>query len=165
MDTLVRQYEKPIYHAAYRLLGNADDAADVTQTTFMQAFRNLGQYNPAFRFYSWLYRIAVNEALDTQQGRQRLQTHADVTLASLTDPAPEPEAAASRSEAHEDLQQALLALPVNDRTPLVLHYFAGMSYRQIAEILEVPEKTVKSRLFSARQRLKHALERTGLLEP
>ncbi len=73
MEVLVTDNEKPVYNAAYRMLGNRDDAADVTQSAFMKAFENIGAFDPAHRFFSWIYRITINEAIDQLKRRTRMQ--------------------------------------------------------------------------------------------
>ncbi len=83
LEELVGHYEKPLFNAAYRILGNPDDAADVTQVVFMKAFEHLGQYDPKYRFFSWIYRIAVNEAIN-QLKRGRNQQPLDDTEVAVT---------------------------------------------------------------------------------
>ncbi|MBT8135549.1 MAG: sigma-70 family RNA polymerase sigma factor [Gammaproteobacteria bacterium] len=159
MDTLVRQYERPVFNAAYRMLGNVDDAADVTQTTFIKAFEHIDSFKPRYRFFSWIYRIAVNESINQIKRRK---PHESLTDAQAS-PSPKPDELAATSQVSEEVQMALLALQESHRSVLVLKYFTGCSYREIGEILEIPEKTVKSRLFSARQQLKDQLEQRGVL--
>ncbi len=73
LGSLVRRYERPVYNAAYRMLGTADEAADVAQTTFLKAFENLHRYNPQYKFFSWIYRIAVNESINQLNRRKRFE--------------------------------------------------------------------------------------------
>ena len=70
-ETLLAEYEKPVYNVAYRMLHNVDDAQDVTQTVFMKVFENLDRYDPRHRFFSWIYRIAINESINATQKRAR----------------------------------------------------------------------------------------------
>ena len=73
LDSLVRRYERPVYNAAYRMLGNPDEAADVTQTVFLKAFENLDRFNPKYKFFSWIYRIAINESINQLKKRGRTE--------------------------------------------------------------------------------------------
>jgi RNA polymerase sigma-70 factor (ECF subfamily) len=154
LDTLVRHFQKPVYNAAYRMLGNVDEAADVTQTAFMKLFENIGHFDSSFRLFSWVYRITLNEAINQLNRRRKLEplgeppySDGDVLQESL-----------EASQLASDVQAVLLELHEDYRTVIVLRYFTECSYRQIGEILELPEKTVKSRLFTARQQLKDRLQ-------
>lgn len=157
LGSLVRRYERPIYNAAYRMLGTADEAADVAQTTFLKAFENLHRYNPQYKFFSWIYRIAVNESINQLNRRKRLGELDDNEVAS----GPGPDASLDADQVSEELQEALLSLSQDHRAVIVLRHFTEISYREIGEILQIPEKTVKSRLFSARKAMKAQLERKG----
>lgn len=159
MELLLSHYDKPVYNAAFRMLGNRDDAADVTQNAFMKAFENIRNFNPAHRFFSWIYRITINEAIDQLKRRERLQ-QVDV---ELIDEDAAPLKQVNTDQVNEELQSALLALSDDHRSVIVLHYFCDCDYRQIGATLDIPEKTVKSRLFSARQQLKLRLARHGII--
>ncbi|MGB5246178.1 MAG: RNA polymerase sigma factor, partial [Woeseia sp.] len=155
---LLTDYEKPVYNAAFRMLGNRDDAADVTQSAFMKAFEKIASFNSAHRFFSWIYRITMNEAIDQLQRRGRMQ-QVDV---ELVDENAAPQREVDASQVSDEIQAALLELNDDHRAVIVLHYFSDCNYQQIAETLDIPEKTVKSRLFSARQQLKLRLARHGI---
>lgn len=159
MEALVRQYERPVYNAAFRMLGNRDDAADVTQTTFLKTFQNLAQYNPAYRFFSWIYRIAINESIDTLSKRSRSEPLLEARAAND----PTPEVQANAQQLSDEVQLALMSLSEDYRSVIVLRYFTGCSYREMADVLGVPEKTVKSRLYSARQKMRGALQAHGVM--
>lgn len=158
MDTLVRKLQKPVYNAAYRMLGNADDAADVTQTTFLKVFENIKQFNPRYRLFSWTYRIAMNESIDQLKRRSRSETLDKTPESKEKQP---PENVASR-QIGDEVQATLLELSEDHRAVMVLRYFGDRSYGEIAQILEIPEKTVKSRLYSARQQMRHRLREHGV---
>lgn len=158
LGSLVRRYERPVYNAAYRMLGNADEAADVAQTTFLKAFEKLDRYNPKYRFFSWIYRIAVNESIDRLNGRSRLRELDDSPASN--DPGPED--IEGHRQMSRQLQSSLMALTEDQRAVIMLRHFVEISYREIGDILQIPEKTVKSRLFTARQRLKEMLEHEGV---
>ena len=158
LEALVGTYQKPVYNAAYRILGNPDDAADVTQAAFLKAFENLDGYDPKYKFFSWIYRIAVNESIN-QLKRIRKQQPLDEGEAA-DDPGPDDEVEAGNLS--REIQDGLMALNVEYRSVIVLRHFSDCSYRQISEILQIPEKTVKSRLYSARQLMKDQLLANGI---
>ena len=147
--TLVGRYERVIFNLAYRMLGDPDAARDVAQAAFLKALENLHRFDSRFRFYSWLYRIAMNEALDVigHRGRQRELT--DVHLAD-DDPARD----AQTADLGERVRGALGALTPDHRAVLVLRHYQDLSYEEIGRVLELPDATVKSRLFEARERLR-----------
>jgi RNA polymerase sigma-70 factor (ECF subfamily) len=159
LDSLVRRYERPLYNAAFRMLGNPDEAADVMQTTFLKAFENLDRFNPKFKFFSWIYRIAINESINQLNRRGRQEPLAE-TLASATS-GPDEKLDAGRKS--QQVQAVLMTLQEDHRAVIVLRHYSECSYRQIGEILQIPEKTVKSRLFSARQVMKQKLQENGVL--
>ena len=157
LGRLVDEYQKPVFNAVYRMLGNADEAADVTQTTFLKAVEKIDSFDPNYRFFSWLYRIGLNEAIDRLKSGRPHEPYADTSA----DPAPKPPDQVASLQAADQLQAALLELREELRQVLVLRYFTECSYRQIGEILDLPDKTVKSRLFTARQQLKARLAAQG----
>jgi RNA polymerase sigma-70 factor (ECF subfamily) len=147
-EPLVRRYERVLYTMAYRLTANAEDARDATQNAFVRAFTRLETFDASRSFFSWIYRIAVNEALNLRRSRPGTEPLADLaTGAASLDEAMDEAAVRSRVRA------AVARLPRRLRDVIVLRHFAELSYHDIADTLGVPEKTVKSRLFSARQRL------------
>ena len=159
-ETLLDRYERPVFNVALRMVRNPEDARDITQSVFLKAFEHLDSYDSRYRLYSWIYRIAVNESLNfiKRQGRDE----------PLSDdrPSPErsPEDAASQANLGPLIQEALMALKSEHRAMIVLKHFRGFSYREIADIVDVPEKTVKSRLFSARKFLWQALRANGAFQ-
>ncbi len=149
---LVDRYHQRLFNVALRMLDNVQDAEDVTQTVFLNAFLKLRTYNPRYKFFSWIYRMAVNESLNALKRRKPV-----VTLEEELDiraPGASPDRAA---EAEDRVGKALMCLEPNDRAVLVLRHFVSFSYQEIADVLEVPVKTVKSRLFTARERLRLTL--------
>jgi RNA polymerase sigma-70 factor (ECF subfamily) len=161
-ESLLIRYEKPVYNAAYRMLHSRDDARDVTQTVFLKVYENLDSYDPKFRFFSWIYRIALNESVNLLKKTSRLDSldtqSPDREPASQTQG---PEQQAVSDEISAEVQTALQTIKSDYRSIIVLKHFLGCSYTEISEILEVPEKTVKSRLYTARQVLKDALDKNG----
>ena len=156
-ETLLIRYEKPVYNAAYRMLHSRDDAQDVTQTVFLKVYENLDQYDPKYRFFSWIYRIALNESVNVLKKTNRLEALDTETISDTRGP----EQQASSEQVSKGVQTALMTIKPDHRSVVVLKHFLGCSYSEISEILEVPEKTVKSRLYTARQLLKEQLERDG----
>jgi RNA polymerase sigma-70 factor (ECF subfamily) len=157
-EPLVVRYQRVLYNTAYRLLGDREDARDVAQGALVKAYSKLASFDPRYRFFSWIYRIVVNEALNTRSRRRP----ADPLLVDLpTGGAGVEDALASRERA-DSVQAALLRLSSDDREVIVLRHFAELSYAEIGETLGVPEKTVKSRLHEARQRLGRILEPENL---
>jgi RNA polymerase sigma-70 factor (ECF subfamily) len=154
MSELVSQYQQPVFNAAYRILGNLDDAADVSQTVFLKVFEHITDYDQKFKFFSWVYRIAINESLNQVKKRRTQESLQDGQVSPWQGPAEELDSKRLR----ERVQDALMLLGDDYRTVVVLKHISGCSYQQVSEILQLPEKTVKSRLYSARQLLKKALE-------
>ena len=149
-DQLVNRFHRSVYNVALRMLGNVQDAEDVTQTTFGNAFAALGSYDPKYRFFSWIYRMTVNESLNTLKRRRdvvSLDGSFDVPSAAVS----------SENDAEVRVGRALLELKPDDRAVVVLRHFVSFSYEEISDVLDVPVKTVKSRLFTARERLRDSL--------
>jgi RNA polymerase sigma-70 factor, ECF subfamily len=159
---LVTRYQKPVYNAAYRVLGNTDDASDVTQVVFLKMAERLHEYDSQYKFFSWIYRIAINEAIDLWR-RNRHQDTLDEEFELAAPESGEPEQQVFAGQLATRVQRALMSMKTDDRVVLTLRHFSECSYREIGTILSLEEKTVKSRLFEARQRLGELLQdlRTG----
>jgi len=157
-EALVVRYEKPVFNAALRMLRNPDDARDVSQTVFLKVYEHLADYDPTYRFYSWIYRIAVNESINTLSRRRRHEPivgdEVDVSIG--------PEGNVHGQQVGRGIERALMTLKPDFRSVIVLRHFLECSYQDMAEILSLPEKTVKSRLFAARQLLAEALRKDGV---
>jgi RNA polymerase sigma-70 factor, ECF subfamily len=155
-EPLVERYHRPLFGAAARLLGSREEARDVTQTVFLKAYQALATCDRERRFFSWIYRILLNECLNAIRARRPLEALPDGLAATgaLIDPV-------DQAETRLRVRQALLQLTETQRDVIVLRHFAEMSYDEIGEALGIPEKTVKSRLFSARQRLCEILTGAG----
>jgi RNA polymerase sigma-70 factor (ECF subfamily) len=157
-EMLVHSYERVVYTAAYRMLGNPDDARDVTQNVFLKAYRNLRSFDPSHRFFSWIYRITLNESLNALRQRRPRQ--------ELDDRMPSnelgPDAEAHGAQLRDTLQAAMLELSEDYRQAIMLRHFLHRSHQEMSELLGIPEKTVKSRLYTARQLLAKALRRRGV---
>lgn len=158
LEQLVRQMQKPIYNAAYRMLGNPDLAADITQTTFLKVFENIQRFDHQHRIFSWTYRIAMNESIDQLNSSKRVEPLTDMPASDSASPGKQ----AAASQLADEVQAALMELAEDHRAVITLRHFSDRSYADISEILQIPEKTVKSRLFSARQQLKSKLQEHGV---
>ena len=159
---LVRRYQDRLYHTAFRLIGNAEDARDVVQDSFLNAYQSLHQFKGDARFFTWLYRIAVNAAI-TVKRKHRAMLSADLLSGqALAEPHDEsegnqPGASLERVEDERRLQAALAELTAEHRTVLVLKEIEGQKYETIADVLGVPIGTVRSRLHRARLELRDRL--------
>ena len=152
-EALLIEYEKPVFNAAYRMLNSRDDAQDVTQTVFLKVFENIEQFDPTRRFFSWIYRIALNESINWLGKTNRLEPLTHET--AFEGKGPEQEVDSANLSA--SVQAALMTIKSDYRSVVVLKHFLGCSYMEISQILDIPEKKVKSRLYTARQQLKEAL--------
>jgi len=159
LEKLVRRFEKPVFNTAYRMLGNAEDAADVTQVTFLKVFEKLDQYNPKYKLFSWIYRIAVNESINLLKRRVHQEPFHDQQASALR----EPGALVDASRLCDCIQGVLMELKEEYRAVVVLRHFSECIYSEIGKILQIPEKTVKSRLYTARQLMKDILKTRGLV--
>jgi RNA polymerase sigma-70 factor (ECF subfamily) len=149
---LVDRYQQRLFNVALRMLHNVQDAEDVTQTVFLNAFQRLRTYDPKYKFFSWIYRMTVNESLNVLKRRKptvTLENEPDILVPGVA-----PDRAA---EAEDRVGRALMGLKPDDRAVVVLRHFVSFSYQEIADVLEIPVRTVKSRLFTARERLRLAL--------
>jgi len=147
-EVIVERYQRVFVTTATRILGDYDEACDAAQNAFVNAYRRLGTFDPQRRFFSWIYRILVNECLNDRRDR-RPHEPLSPELPAVGGPADVFEV----NERRRRVQTAILALPFDYRQVIVLRHFTGLSYEEIADIVGVPAKTVKSRLHTARERL------------
>jgi len=154
---LVIRYQRPIYNAAFWVLRNAEDANDIAQDVFLKVAERLDDYDPRYKFFSWIYRIAVNASLNMLRRNKReesLDDEAEFPAADSTDPARQ----LGDAQLAARVRSALMRMSTNDRMVVSLRHFSECSYEEIGEILDLDEKTVKSRLFEARRRLRDLLQ-------
>lgn len=166
---LLHSYELPIYHLAYRLSGDAEEARDLTQEIFVRAYLRLSSYDPSRRFFPWLYRLGVNYCLNQQRQQRRQPT---ITLSrlgraqsgededvmfDLPDMAAGPEELSERAEQQAAVNAAISKLPTDYQAVIALRYGADLDYAAIAETLNLPLGTVKTRLFRAKESLRREL--------
>jgi RNA polymerase sigma-70 factor (ECF subfamily) len=145
-EQLVRAYQQHVWRFLRRLLGDATVAEDVTQETFLRVFRRLPTFTFEAKFSTWVFQIARNAGIDELRSRQR--------RARLTAVAPPPVPSAAAPHAGAEIEAALASLPVDLREAVLLVEVLGLRYHEVARVLGVPEGTVKSRMFSARSRLR-----------
>lgn len=158
---LLDRYERPVFNVAYRMVRDREDARDVTQSVFSKALGNLDRFDARHRFFSWIYRIAIHESIDLLQRKRRTEP----LEIERADDEPGPEDLAGNREAQRMLLGALEDLTPEHRAVIVLRHFHHCSYVTIGEILEISEKTVKSRLFDARRVLRRTLAGKGIKGP
>ncbi len=158
-EVLVDRYEKKLYNAAYRVLGDAEDAMEATQSAFVKAYERLGTFDTSQRFFPWMYRIVVNESLNIISRRKRFQE----IDSKIPVPGRSPDEKYGDQELARHLQAAVRVLKPDYRVVVALRHYQGFTYQEIGEILGIPEKTVKSRLFTARQQLREILVRKGIV--
>lgn len=170
-EALVAKYQHRLYNALYRMTGSSDDAEELAQDAFLKALEKLESFGGRSSFYTWLYRIAVNLAISRRrrEGRIRFQplTFGDedfdrsqaaaLTAQKRQSANPEPSAAAESAETARLVTDALERLDDEYRVVVVLRDIEGMDYARIAEVLELPAGTVKSRLHRARMMLREML--------
>ena len=162
---LVERYQHQIYNLALRMSGHREDARDITQETFIKVFNSLSAFRFEAGFKTWLYRIASNSCLDymrrlNRDSARRIERPPE----DLPDPlelvpagGPGPEESIIKRESREAVKKALESLPDAYRLPLVMHHYQGLSYREIASVLDISEKTVGTRLYRAKKMLKDCL--------
>lgn len=160
-ERIVERYERPLFNAVARFVRDREDARDILQTTFVKAFEKLGSYDGLHEFRSWLYRIAINESINFRRRRGRNQPLGDFDGQAAEDRAG-PEAQCFAHEVSHHLGDALMSLSPDHRAVIVLRHYLDCSYEETAAILGIAEKTVKSRLFTARQTLRDLLVDRGI---
>jgi RNA polymerase sigma-70 factor (ECF subfamily) len=157
-EVLVDKYQKPIFNAALRICNDFDSAEDISQAAFVKAFEKLESYNQKYKFFSWIYRIVINEALNfLHQDKKLLELDENIISKQET-----PDQVFEQTELSEKIRQALMHIEPDYRILIELRHFQNCSYSEIGYIMNIPEKTVKSRLYTARQVLGKILIKTGI---
>ena len=168
-EELVLEYEKKVYNVALRILGNSEDAADMTQEAFIKAFNSMSGFRGDSKFSVWLTRIVSNLCLDFLRSRSRRPTvslsveddEGDDVQLDIADVSQSPELLLERSLTRESVRRGLKALPEDYREILLLREIQGLSYDEIAEALNIEVGTVKSRIFRGRKKLCDYLIKDG----
>ena len=166
-DQLVRRWDRKIQGVIYRLVGNHDEARDLSQEAFLKAYRALGTFKQEARFSSWLYQIAINATRDRLRRRRR---RTDLSLddveekgeASLRDSGPSALDLIESNDLSRAVAAAMAALSEEQREVVILKEYEGLTFPEIAETLDVPLSTVKTRLYRGLGQLRVRLERQGI---
>ena len=137
-EELVQRYQKSVFNTAYRMTKSAADAEDITQQTFIKAYEKLETFNPKYKFFSWIYRIAVNETLNAIQVRNRVSS----LDRDIKDKVKTPADIFEENEVSKMIQDALVEMSVEHHSVIVLKHLQHFSYRDIAYILEISENKV-----------------------
>lgn len=167
-EKLMLRYQKPIYNLALRTVGNAEDACDLAQEAFLRAWRSLGSVRSDGAFSTWLYRTTMNLCIDHLRASKRRKTvslvmedNGEEQTFDLPDTKPLPEEQVFAKADREAVRRAMDSLPIEHRQVLTLRILNDLPYEQIAEILQVPEGTIKSRIYRARTALAKKLQEIG----
>jgi RNA polymerase sigma-70 factor (ECF subfamily) len=167
-NQLVLRWERPIYALAYRVIGREEDARDVCQETFLRAFRALNGFKGQAKFSSWLYRIALNLCRDWIR-RERRQPIAQapegvdiIELAGESTPTESIEDLVARRELGRAVARVMAELPDEQRTAIILKEYHGLTFQEIADMLDCPLSTVKTRLYQGLSVLRRQLAREGM---
>jgi RNA polymerase sigma-70 factor, ECF subfamily len=170
-SVLVERHSKKMLNIAYRMLGDYDEACDVTQEAFLAAFRSIGKFKAEAKFSTWLYRIVINYIKNRLKQRQSLSRHESTSLDETVDGQGgcaaclavsnegHPGELLERREREEAVQKCIAALDCEQREVVVMRDIQGFSYDEIRDILRIPDGTVKSRLSRARMALKDCLKK------
>lgn len=164
-DLLVRRWDRKIQGAIYRIVGSEDEARDLCQEAFLKAYRALGSFRQEARFSSWLYRIALNLSRDRLRRRRGRML---VSLEELDEGEAPPQMGPSALDMVEarDVSRrvaaAVATLPEDQREVILLKEYEGLTFLEIAEVLDLPISTVKTRLYRGLEQLRHRLERQGI---
>lgn len=170
--TLVETHQSMVYTLAYRMVSNPDDAADLTQEVFLSLWRNLSSFQGKSALSTWLYRLTTNAAIDFLRKQKRRPTisltveedEEDREL-DIPDKTASPQQELERQELRRAVREGLSALSPDHRQILLLREMEGLSYQEIANILDLEEGTVKSRIARARLALRDYLLKTGNFSP
>ncbi|MCE2395390.1 sigma-70 family RNA polymerase sigma factor [Candidatus Poribacteria bacterium] len=167
-DTLVKRWEKRLLNYCYRMVNEITLAEDLRQEVFLRIYRSAKRYRPTAQFSTWMYRIATNLCLDTLAKQKRrketpigayLQSESEGLDERFIDPLDPPDAAVVRKETENRVRSALARLPEDQRVVVTLRHYNGMKFHEIAEIVERPISTVKSRMTAGIERLSRMLSK------
>lgn len=156
---LVEKYQVLLYQLIFGMVHNKDDADELTQAVFVKVYEKLDQFNSKYKFFSWIYRITVNETLNYIKKKKPQDALEAVHIST----GEQPDDFFADDQRQILIRGALDELSPDYRIVMILKHFQEFSYREISEVLGIPEKTVKSRLFSARQNFREILTKKGLV--
>lgn len=164
-EELIRLYEKKIYALCVRMCGNAEDAEEAAQDTFLALWRGIDRFRQESALSTWIYRLASNACIDLMRRRRKseggISLDDEALFLDAADPAPQPPQALEQREAQRLLQEGLMSLPAEYRSILLLREVEGLSYSEISETLELELGTVKSRISRGRTLLRNFLSVSG----
>ena len=163
-DTLVKRWEKPLLNYCYRMINDISLAEDLRQEVFLRIYRSAKTYHPTAQFSTWLYRIATNLCLDTLAKQQRrketpIAAYLESEPERLIDPSDAPDAVLVKQETVNCVRLALARLPEDQRIVVIMRHYHDLKFQEIAEILERPISTVKSRMAAGMERLSRMLSK------
>jgi RNA polymerase sigma-70 factor, ECF subfamily len=163
-NLLVNRWQKPIYRFAFRYFGNPSEADDITQKTFIKAYQKLELLNDAEKFSPWLYRIAAHICIDQARRNDRRKTSPLETWIESSEVATSltPDVTLEKSELGSLMQKALLSIPDDQRTVIILKEYEGLKFREIAEILDESENTIKSRMYYGLKTLRRVFKKWNI---
>lgn len=168
-NQLVLRWERPIYALAYRVIGREEDARDVAQETFLRAFRALGGFKGQAKFSSWLYRITLNLCRDWMRRERRTpvsQAPEGLDIIELAGEGEHPsesiEDVVSRKQLGRTVERAMALLPEEQRTAIIMKEYHGLTFQEIADLLDCPLSTVKTRLYQGLTVLRKQLQDDGV---
>lgn len=165
-EKLIENYQKKVYNIVYRMIGNPDDASELTQEVFIRVFRSIRNFKEESQFSTWIYKIATNICLDEFRKQKKhkvisldeeIKSDEGEMKRQIEDNKPQPDIIAERNELKKTVRNAILALPDEYRIVIIMRDIKGLSYEEIAQITKCPEGTVKSRINRARKALKTIL--------
>lgn len=151
-EQLVKRYQLPMYRTALGIVDRPAQAKDVTQNSFVKAWQNINSFNTNYRFFSWLYRIVVNEALNHIRDSNKI-TKLSSTVTNETTPHKQ----VVKTEEKHQVKKAIKKLKPHYKVVIQLRHFEELSYKDIASVLDIKVKTVKSRLYTARKNLRNII--------
>jgi RNA polymerase sigma-70 factor (ECF subfamily) len=174
LGTLVARWEQPLFRFVYRMLPKREDARDVCQETFLRILKKNHRFKTGARFSTWMYQIALNLVRDQLRRKRRwsllVSDRAELPEGPPRDAAgtsrtQDPSSVAEQHEKNAAVHAALQQIPSDQREVVILKEFEGLKFREIAQILDCPESTVKSRMYYGLHGVRTALVRRGITEP
>jgi RNA polymerase sigma-70 factor, ECF subfamily len=158
-ELLIDKYQKPVFNLIVKMVGDEDQAKDLTQDVFIKVYDKLGSFNFRNKFFSWVYRIAINDTINYLRSRKQFERLTVLNEFNAEQPVKD-----YGEEQRTKLHQALRELRADHRGIILLKYFFSLSYEDIGEVMSIQEKTVKARLFMAREKLRISLVDTNFFD-
>ena len=156
--TLIERHQKALFNVVFRMTNNYDNSEDIVQSVFIKAYKSLAGYDPKYKFFSWIYRITINETINYLKKKKQ----ADIIVSEVIADNENPESLYQKKELGVQVQKTLMKLDPKYRVLIVLCQLQSCSYQEVSKILKLDEKKVKSRLFTARNLVKDLLIKEGI---